>query len=94
MFDLMGKPFFASLAEAARVAIGADDHCTQALRAAGATGGHAEIGRAQVLLAALPEPQRTAIVAAAHAALRLDPAMLARARGPFGGPPPDRSRMN
>ncbi len=90
MFDSMGKPFFAALARAAKHQLGAEDPCVVALDRAAASVDPATIGAAQELLAGLPETQRDGILAAAHAALRVDPTMLMRT----GTLPVDRSRMH
>jgi hypothetical protein len=90
MFDLVGKPLFTALADAAEQHLGAGDACTLALRQAGTSGAASDIALAEAALKALPETMRDRFMAAAHRALREDPANLLGALGRAA----DRSRMH
>ena len=81
MFDLIGKPLFAALAESAENLLGSGDPCARALREAASSGEAADFSRAESGLKALSDADRDRIMEEAHRRLRSDPAsLLARAR--------------
>ena len=76
MFDLIGKPLFAALAESAEELLGSGDPCAQALREAASSGAADDMSRAETCLKLLPDADRDRIMEAAHRRLRSDPTSL------------------
>ncbi len=72
MFDDAGRVVFTALRDAARARLGAEHPCAVALAEAAEDPGGARAA-AQAALAVLPEAERTALMGAAHGALRADP---------------------
>lgn len=72
MFEDAGRVMFTALAEAARGRLGAEHPCVAALDRAAED--PATRPGAEAALRALPEAEQVAIMAAAHARLRSDPA--------------------
>lgn len=72
MFDDAGRVVFMALRDAARARLGLEHPCALALAEA-AEDPRAARAAAQAALAALPEAERTALMGAAHGALRADP---------------------
>lgn len=73
MFDDAGRVVFTALRDAARARLGAEHPCAVALAEAAENPGGQCVAAAQAALAALPETERTALMGAAHGALRADP---------------------
>lgn len=84
MFDLIGKPLFAALAEAALAELPAGHPLTAALHAAGTSGAPDDIAAAETALKQLAEPLQTQLMAQAHRRLRENPTSLLAAAGPRG----------
>ena len=76
MFDLIGKPLFAALAESAEELLGSDDPCAQALKEAAGSGAAGDMSRAETCLKLLPDADRNRVMEAAHRRLRSDPTSL------------------
>lgn len=85
MFDRIGAPLFSALAVAAEERLGPEHPCTRALRTA-AAGSASEMRAAEDALKALPDITAQDLMAAAHRALRADPAALLAALRPHGRP--------
>lgn len=73
MFDDAGRVVFTALRDAARAWLGAEHPCALALAEAAEDPEAARVAAAQAALAALPEAERTALMGAAHGALRANP---------------------
>lgn len=73
MFDDARRVMFTALHEAGTAQLPAGHPCLAALAAAAAAPSPAAVGAAQTALAALPEAERTALMAAVHARLRGHP---------------------
>ncbi|MFT3973396.1 MAG: hypothetical protein QM699_08080 [Amaricoccus sp.] len=74
MFDNAGRVMFTALHAAAEARLGPDHPCTRALATAARTPEPEAVRAAESLLRALPDTDRTALMQAAHQALRTDPA--------------------
>ncbi|TPE49873.1 hypothetical protein [Amaricoccus solimangrovi] len=74
MFENAGRVIFTTLHEVALAKLGAGHACVSALARAAAEPEAAAVAEAETALRALPEAERTAIMGAAHARLRSDPA--------------------
>lgn len=74
MFDNAGRVMFTALHTAAAARLGPDDPCTSALAVAADNPSPDAVAAAQAALVALPEVDRVGLMAAAHTALRSDPA--------------------
>lgn len=74
MFDDAGRVMFRALHAAALERLGEGHDCTGALAAAAEEPRGPGLARAEAALRALPAADQEALMAAAHAALRTDPA--------------------
>lgn len=74
MFDNAGRVMFTALHAAALARLGPDHPCTGVLATAASAPDADAVRAAELALRALPEPDRLALMEAAHRTLRSDPA--------------------
>lgn len=76
MFDMIGKPFFSALREAAERRLGCKHPCLVAIGRAAVEGGAVATAEAQAALAGLDPELAAELMADAHKALRESPASI------------------
>jgi len=91
MFDIFGKRFFKAVEACAARQLGADHACVNAAERVVQTGEHSDLEHARACLAALPDDQSAALMAAVHKVMREDPAAILGAWEGPGGRGPERA---